>query len=154
MYRCRYFVSGFDLITITQGLSSIKIDGNVTVFASEDQLDLSLGHQTLEQSTNESVSGQALSSSQLGTVVPEPKIPVDVTGISATLSLGSISLVQTTVESVTGQLATFAQGAQNPVAIFCNNCWIISVFNRFSFCSRNGWGYCNWYRVDSKYRLS
>ena len=102
-------VSGFDLITITQGLSSIKIDGNITVFASEDQLDLSLGQQTLEQTTNESVSGQALSGS-LGTVVPEPKIPVDVTGISTTLSLGSISLVQTTNESVTGQAATLSVG--------------------------------------------
>jgi hypothetical protein len=106
-----------NLLTITQGLESLKIDGDVTVFASEDQLDLSLGNQSLEQSTNESVTGQSITSS-LGTVVPEPKIPVDVSGISATLSLGTISLEQTTVESVTGQLATFAQGAVDPVAIY------------------------------------
>ena len=102
-------VSGLDLITITQGLSSIQIDGNITVFASEDQLDLSLGNQSLEQSTNESVSGQSLSSS-IGQVLPENKTPVDVTGISATLSLGTFSLVQTTNESVTGQAATLNVG--------------------------------------------
>jgi len=102
-------VTGLDLLTITQGLSSIQIDNDVFVFASEDQLDLSLGNQSLEQSTNESVSGQALSGS-LGTVVPEPKIPVDVTGVSASLTLGSITLIQTTVESVTGQSATLTAG--------------------------------------------
>ena len=93
------------------------IDGDVTVFASEDQLDLSLGNHSLEQSTNESVSGQSITSSQ-GTVVPEPKVPVDVSGISATLSLGSISLEQTTVESVTGQVATFAQGTATQASVY------------------------------------
>lgn len=102
-------VTGLDLLTITQGLSSIQIDNDVFVFASEDQLDLSLGNQSLEQSTNESVSGQSMSSS-VGQVIPEPKIPVDVTGISATLTLGTITLIQTTNESVTGQAVTSSIG--------------------------------------------
>ena len=109
--------TGLNLLTITQGLESITIDGNVTVFVGEDAMNLSLGQQTLEQSTNESVTGQALAGS-LGTVVPEPKIPVDVTGISASMSLGSITLIQTTVESVTGQLATFAMGTATQASIY------------------------------------
>jgi hypothetical protein len=36
-------VTGLDLLTITQGLSSIQIDNNVFVFASEDQLDTAIG---------------------------------------------------------------------------------------------------------------
>ena len=109
--------ASLNLLTITQGLESLVIDGDVTVFASEDQLDLSLGNHSLEQSTNESVTGQSITSSQ-GTVVPEPKIAVDVSGISATLSLGSISLEQTTVESVTGQIATFAQGTATQASVY------------------------------------
>ena len=102
-------VTGLDLLTITQGPSSIQIDNDVFILANENQLNLSLGQQSLEQSTNESVTGQSISSS-VGQVLPENKTPVDVTGISATLSLGTISLVQTTNESVTGQSATLTVG--------------------------------------------
>ena len=109
--------SGLNLLTITQGLESIKIDGNITVFVGEGALQSSLGQQSLVQTTNESVSGQALAGS-IGQVVPEPKVPVDVSGISASLSLGSISLVQTTVESVTGQTATTAVGAASQASIY------------------------------------
>lgn len=110
-------VTGLDLLTITQGPSSIQIDNNVFILATENQLNLSLGQQSLEQSTNESVTGQALSGS-IGTVLPENKTPVDVTGISSSLTLGSITLVQTTVESVTGQAATLSVGSVTPVSVY------------------------------------
>jgi len=109
--------AGLSLLTITQGLESIKIDGNITVFVGEPALQTSLGQQSLVQTTNESVSGQALAGS-IGQVVPEPKIPVDVTGISASLSLGSITLVQTTVEAVSGQAVTTAIGSASQASIY------------------------------------
>ena len=111
-------VSGLDLLTITQGLNSIQIDGNVTVFVGEDAMQSSIG--TLSSVTGTALvqpSGQALAGS-IGQVVPEPKIPVDVTGISASLSLGSISLVQTTNETATGQSATISLGTVDPVAVY------------------------------------
>ena len=95
-------VTGAGLITSTIGLESIQIDQNIFVFVTEHDLSLSLGSQSLVQSTIEPVTGQSLSSS-IGTVLPEPRLDVDVTGISASLNLGSISLVQGTIEPVTGQ---------------------------------------------------
>ena len=62
-------------------------------------------------------SGQALAGS-IGQVVPEPKIPVDVTGISMSASLGSITLIQTTNESVSGQAATLSVGSITPVSVY------------------------------------
>ena len=103
-------VSGFDLLTITQGISSLKIDQDITVFASEDQLDTAIGSTSQTGLANVSVTGNAASTS-IGQVVPEPKLPVDVSGVSLTLSLGSISLQQTTNESVTGQSATLSIGS-------------------------------------------
>ena len=112
-------VSGQDLLTITQGLNSIQIDGDVFVFASEDQLDTAIG-------TVPSVTGTALvqptgqsATGSIGQVLPEPKIPVDVTGISATLSLGNFTLVQTTNESVTtAGLLTGSVGSITPVSTY------------------------------------
>ena len=95
-------VTGAGLLTSTIGLEAIQIDQNIFVFVNEHDLSLSLGSQSLTQGTTESVTGQALSSS-VGTVLPEPRLDVDVTGISASLNLGSISLVQGTTEPVTGQ---------------------------------------------------
>jgi hypothetical protein len=111
-------VSGLDLLTITQGLNSIQIDNNVFVFASEDQIDTAVG--TVPSVTGTALvqpTGQSLSGS-IGQVIPEPKIPVDVTGISASLTLGSITLIQTTNESVTGQGATLSVGSITPVSIY------------------------------------
>jgi len=110
-------VTGLDLLTITQGLNSIQIDNNVFVFASEDQLDASLGSTSQTGLANISVTGNSASTS-IGQVVPEPKIPVDVTGVSLTASLGSISLVQSTNETATGQSATISLGTVDPVAVY------------------------------------
>ncbi len=111
-------VSGLDLLTITQGVNSIQIDGNVTVFVGEDALQSSIG--TLSSVTGDGftgvVSGQSVTSS-IGQVIPAPKIAVDVTGISMSLTLGSITLVQTTVESVTtAGLLTGSIGSVTPIS--------------------------------------
>ena len=111
-------VTGLDLLTITQGLSSIQIDNNVFVFASEDQLDTAVG--TVPSVTGDGLvqpTGQSLSGS-IGQVVPEPLLEVPVTGISATLSLGSITLVQSTNETATGQSAAISLGTVDPVAVY------------------------------------
>ena len=111
-------VTGLDLLTITQGLSSIQIDNNVFVFASEDQLDTAIG--TVPSVTGDGLvqpTGQSLSGS-IGQVVPEPLLEVPVTGISATLSLGGITLVQSTNETATGQSATISLGTVDPVAVY------------------------------------
>ncbi len=111
-------VSGLDLLTITQGVNSIKIDGNVTVFVGEDALQSSIG--TLSSVTGDGftgvVSGQSLTPS-IGQVVPAPKIAVDVTGISMSLTLGTFTLVQTTVETVTtAGLLTGSIGSITPIS--------------------------------------
>ena len=112
-------VTGLDLLTITQGLNSIQIDNDVFVFASEDQIDTAIG--TVPSVTGTALvepTGQSLSTS-LGTFLVEPKIPVDVTGVSASLSLGSITLIQSTNESVTtAGLLTGSVGSIIPVSIY------------------------------------
>jgi hypothetical protein len=110
-------VTGLDLLTITQGLSSIQIDNNVFVFASEDQLDTSVGSTSQTGLANIGVTGNSASTS-IGQVVPEPKIPVDVTGVSLTASIGTFSLVQGTTEPATGQSATISLGTVDPVAVY------------------------------------
>ena len=111
-------VNGFDLLTITQGVSSLVIDGNVTVFASEDQLDTSVGSTSQTGLANVSINGNSASTS-IGQVVPEPKIPVDVTMFAMSLSLGTFSLVQTTNESVTtAGLLTNSVGSITPVSVY------------------------------------
>tara|TARA_R100001591_G_scaffold105710_2_gene113879 strand:+ start:448 stop:1734 length:1287 start_codon:yes stop_codon:yes gene_type:complete len=103
--------NGLDLLTITQGLNSIQVDGNVSVFVGEDALQSSLGTTALDQTTVEQVSGQSLSGSA-GQVVAGLKTPVDLVGsVSATVSLGTITLVQTTTEVVSGQAMTTAMGS-------------------------------------------
>ena len=111
-------VTGLDLLTITQGLNSIQIDNNVFVFASEDQLDTAIG--TLPSVSGDALiepTGQSLSGS-LGIVVPEPKLEVPVTGISASLSLGSITLIQSTNENAAGQTANVSLGTVDPVMVY------------------------------------
>ncbi len=109
--------SGFDLLTITQGIASLTIEGNVTVFAAEDQLDTSVGSTSVTGLANLSVTGNAATTS-IGQVVPEPKFVQNVTGIAMSSSLGSISLEQTTVETLTGQAATMSVGAVDAVAVY------------------------------------
>ena len=101
--------NGLGLLTITQGLNSIQVDGNVSVFVGEDALQSSLGTTGLNQTTVEQVSGQSLTT-QAGGVVSGLKTPVDVTGIAASLTLGSISLQQSTNEQATGQAAALSLG--------------------------------------------
>jgi hypothetical protein len=111
-------VSGFDLLTITQGISSLKIDQDITVFASEDQLDTSIGSTAQTGLANVSVTGNSASTS-IGQVVPEPKFIAEVTGISASMSLGTISLTQTTNESVTtAGLLSSSIGSIIPVSVY------------------------------------
>jgi len=110
-------VSGFDLLTITQGLASLTIEGNVIIFAAEDQLDTSVGSTSVTGLANVSVSGNSATTS-IGQVVPEPRLAVDVTGISLSTSLGSITLEQTTDEVLTGQVATISLGTVDPVAVY------------------------------------
>ena len=64
------------------------------------------------------VAARSALAGSIGQVVPEPKIPVDVTGISMSASLGSITLIQTTNESVTGQTATLSVGSITPVSVY------------------------------------
>jgi hypothetical protein len=111
-------VSGFNLLTITQGISSLKIDGNITILASEHGLDTSVGSTSQTGLANVSPSGNSASTS-IGQVVPEPKIPVDVTMFAMSMSLGTISLVQTTNETVTtAGLLTGSVGSITPVSVY------------------------------------
>jgi len=112
-------VSGLDLLTITQGLNSIQIDNDVFVFASEDQIDTSVGTVAGQLSGDATAQPSGISGSiSIGQVVPEPLVAVPVTGISTSLSLGSITLEQTTEEQVTGQSATISLGTVDPVAVY------------------------------------
>ena len=103
-------VSGQSL-TSTQGLISLQGDFGIVVFAAEDQLDGVVGSTTITADATVSPTGVSLSGG-IGQVVPEPKIPVDVTGIQGTFSIGTITLEQTTTETVTGQTMTMTLGEE------------------------------------------
>jgi len=55
--------------------------------------------------------------SNIGQVVPEPKLEVPVTGVSMSASLGTITLIQSTVEPVTGQQLTGSIGQVDAVSV-------------------------------------
>lgn len=103
-------VSGQSL-TSTQGTISLIGDFGVVVFAAEDQLDGVVGSTTISAGATVSPTGVSLSGG-VGQVIPEPKIPVDVTGIQGTFSIGTITLEQTTTETVTGQTMTMTLGEE------------------------------------------
>tara|TARA_R100000657_G_scaffold13018_1_gene8535 strand:+ start:145 stop:1425 length:1281 start_codon:yes stop_codon:yes gene_type:complete len=111
--------SGMDLITITQGLSSITIDGNPTVFVGEAALQTSIGG--VDSVIGEATvvpTGQSLSSS-VGVVVPENKTEVDVTMFAMSLTLGTATLEQSTVETLTtAGLLTNSVGSIIPVSAY------------------------------------
>ena len=109
-------VTGQEL-TSTFGTFSIISDVGVTVFASEDQIDASVGSSSITGDANVTVTSAGELSSSIGVVVPEPKIPVDVTGISLTMTLGTFTLVQGTTESVTGQELTGSVGQVDAVSV-------------------------------------
>jgi hypothetical protein len=96
-------------ITYASPSFSIKIDQDIFVLASEDQLDALTTTSTVIGDANVPVTGSQTTISQ-GIVVGGTKTPVDVTGIQATMTLGSITLIQSTVEPVTGQQLTISLG--------------------------------------------
>jgi hypothetical protein len=108
-------VTGQEL-TSTFGTFSIISDVGVTVFASEDQIDASVGSTSVTGHANVTITGNELTSS-IGVVVPEPRLDVEVTGISATMTLGTFTLVQGTTESVTGQELTGSVGQVDAVSV-------------------------------------
>ena len=78
---------------MTLGTFSLQVDQDLSITVTEHTMNLSMGSPSLVQSTNESVTGQALTTS-VASVIAGLKTPVDVTGISMSASLGSIALVQ------------------------------------------------------------
>ena len=104
-------------LTSTQGSISLQIDQDIFVLASEDQIDASVGSSSITGDANVTVTAAGELSTSIGQVVPEPKIAVDVTGISVTMTLGTFTLVQTTVEGVTGQQLTGSVGQVDAVSV-------------------------------------
>jgi hypothetical protein len=104
-------VTGSELTTTFANPSfSIQIDQDIFVLASEDQLDAFVG--TIADVTGTAtvdITGIELTSN-IGQVVPEPKLEVGVTGISSSMTVGDISLIQSTIEPVTGQELTATAG--------------------------------------------
>ncbi len=103
-------------LTSTFGTFSIISDVGITVFASEDQLDFTIGTTTFEADANVTVTSAGSITSQIGITVGGLKTPVDVTGIQLTSSIGTIALEQSTNEPVTGQqiALTLGQHAEIP----------------------------------------
>ena len=97
------------LLTITQGISSIQIDANLFVFVGEPGLSSTQGTTTETGTANLTLTGIPATLSQGNTVGGTiQEVPVTMFGMS--LSLGSISLVQSTNEPVTGQAMTLGLG--------------------------------------------
>lgn len=103
-------VSGLNLLVITQGAASLQIDGNVTIFANENQLTGSTGSFSFIGNANVSPSGVA-SSFAIGNTVGGTLQLVPVTGNLASSSIGTINLIQTTVEQPTGISLTSNSGS-------------------------------------------
>jgi len=110
-------VTGQEL-TSTQGSISLQIDQDIFVLASEDQLDSLIGSSSTTADANVTVTAAGELSSSIGQVVPEPKLEVDVTGISASMTLGTFTLVQSTVEGVTGQELTLSIGDAEQASVY------------------------------------
>ena len=111
-------ITGLELtIDFANPSFSIQIDQDIFVLASEDQLDASVG--TIADVTGTAtvdVTGIELTSN-IGQVIPEPKLEVPVTGISASMTIGNISLIQSTVEPVTGQQLTGSVGEVDAISV-------------------------------------
>ena len=104
-------VASADFTAVVSGLQSnftlaniaLQIDGDITVTASEDQLDFSIGSSSISGDANITVSSAGSITSSQGNTIAGLKTPVDVSGIQATFTLGTFTLVQSTNESATGQ---------------------------------------------------
>ena len=105
-------------MTSTQGIISLIGDFGIVVFAAEDQLDGSVGSTSITANADVTVTSAGELSTSIGQVVPEPKISVDVTGISATMTLGTFTLVQGTTEAVTGQQLTLSIGNAEQASLY------------------------------------
>jgi len=105
-------------LSATQGLISLVGDFGIVVFAAEDQLDGSVGSTSITGDANVTVTSAGELTGSIGQVVPEPKLAVDVTGISATMTLGTFTLVQGTTESVTGQQLTLSIGDAEQASVY------------------------------------
>lgn len=101
-------VSGFSM-TSTFGVYSVQADADISLTVAEHTMTSSLGSISLTQTTNESVTGQSLTSS-IGDGEAGLFLVVPVTGSQATISQGNTSLQQSTVEPVTGQSLTSSVG--------------------------------------------
>ena len=89
---------------------SIQIDQDITVFASEDQLDFTIGSLDIEGDALVEVTSAGSLTGSMGTTVAGLKLPVDVTGVQMTSSQGNFSLVQSTNEQPTGIQGTLSLG--------------------------------------------
>jgi len=97
-------------ISSTLGNFSIISDVGITVFASEDQLDFTIGTLSFDANATVTVTSAGQLTSAVGNAVGGLKTPVDVTGIQASMTIGTIALEQTTTEPVTGIAATMSLG--------------------------------------------
>tara|TARA_R100001460_G_scaffold9682_2_gene23083 strand:+ start:337 stop:1242 length:906 start_codon:yes stop_codon:yes gene_type:complete len=93
------------------GSFSLQIDQDITVFASEDQLDFTIGTLSFVGDANVEVTSAGSLTGSMGNTVAGLKTPVDVSGIAASFTLGSFSLVQSTTEPVTGISSTMSLGS-------------------------------------------
>ena len=107
-------VSGSE-ITTTQGSFSLKIDQDIIVLASEDQLDFTIGTSTFDADANITVSSAGSLTGSVGDTVAGLKTPVDVSGIQMSMTLGTFSLVQSTNETATGLQGTLSLGQHDEI---------------------------------------
>ena len=97
-------------LSSTFGTFSIQIDQDITVFASEDQLDFTIGSLNITGDALVEVTSAGSLTGSIGTTIAGLKTPVDVTGVQMTSSQGNINLVQSTNEQPTGIQGTLSLG--------------------------------------------
>jgi hypothetical protein len=97
-------------LSSTFGTFSIQIDQDITVFASEDQLDFTIGSLNITGDALVEVTSAGSLTGSMGTTIAGLKTPVDVTGVQMALTQGSINLVQSTNEQPTGVQGTLSLG--------------------------------------------
>ena len=101
-------VSGLGM-TSTFGVYSVTANADLSITVAEHTMTSSLGSINLVQTTNETATGQSLTSS-MGDAGAGLFLVVPVTGSQATISQGNTSLQQSTVEPATGQSLTSSVG--------------------------------------------
>ena len=94
---------------MTFGVYSVTANADLSITVAEHTMTSSLGSTSLTQTTNETLTGQSLTTS-IGNAPAGLFLDVPVTGSSLTTSQGTTSLTQTTTEPVTGQSLTTSIG--------------------------------------------